>query len=306
MTKHFKFLALAALITLVLVPLAFWVQAPTQPNDREQSGLTGGDTAKHDGIGGDFRECLIHSGHFHRGLDPFIGTLVSPEDVAKWVLPLQAKWTSPQGECLINLSTFIEHFGITREQIQRVIDDTQIDFFLEYNLDILFSGDKALIEAYYAIENEELHTQKASARRDKYLSGRLINLQRVVIKNATMSRYYHDIWTFASSMPTQFKAQILVWMQGLVDAGQYDRVNIVELVQHERVPRETFFERFATEHNMNLFTHYNPDVIFSGDPQLIKRYYSKENESSHTGQVRERFEQFASKHGQPAKNPRLD
>ncbi|GFP40848.1 hypothetical protein HKBW3S47_02545, partial [Candidatus Hakubella thermalkaliphila] len=30
------------------------------------------------------------------------------------------------------------------------------------------------------------------------------------------------------------------------------------------------------------------------------------NESRHAAQVRERFEQFVSKYGQPAKNPRVD
>ncbi|GFP36197.1 hypothetical protein HKBW3S43_01985, partial [Candidatus Hakubella thermalkaliphila] len=59
---------------------------------------------------------------------------------------------------------------ITREQIQQLIDDTRFDFTIEYNLDILFSGDRALIEAYYAIENEDLHAQMASEREDKYIN----------------------------------------------------------------------------------------------------------------------------------------
>jgi|GEM_PF-1537613 len=60
--------------------------------------------------------------------------------------------------------------------MQRLIDDTRIDFFREYNLDVLFSGDRALIEAYYDIENEELHRRKASEREDKHFTEKLMSL----------------------------------------------------------------------------------------------------------------------------------
>ena len=197
MAKHFRAFALAILVVLMLVPLAACVKTTNPPGDHEQSGSTGGETAEDVGIGGDFRQCLVHSGYYHI-LDPFIGTLVSLDDFSEWALPLRAKWTSPHDECLINLSTFIEHFGITREKIQQFIDDTRIDFFLEYNLGVLFSGDRALIEAYYDIKNEELHAKRASDRRDEYYSERLMSLQRIVNKNASMSKHYHDIWTYAS------------------------------------------------------------------------------------------------------------
>lgn len=295
MAKHFRVLALAFLTILMFALLAARIQTPAQPKE----------AANDVGIGGDYRICLVHSGYYHT-LDPFIGPLVSPEDFAKWYVPLRAKSTSPHGECLINVSTFMEHFGITREQIQQLIDDTRIDFVLEYNLDILFSGDRALIEAYYDIKNEELHAKMAYEREDKHFSEELMRLQRIVNKNASMSRYYHDVWTYASFVSPAGKRQILDWMQGLIESGQYDRVNIVELViNHERLSRESF-ESFATKHNMHIFTHYNLDVIFSGDPRLVAEYYSMKNESRHTMQVRAAFEQFVSKYGQPDLSWRLD
>lgn len=297
MTRYLKVLALVSLSILMLVSLAVYIQSARQPQE----------TVKDDGIGGDYRICFVHSGYYHI-LDPFIGTLVSLEEFSEWSLPLRAKMAAGHGECLINLSTFIEHFGITREQMQRLIDDTRIDFFLEYNLDVLFSGDRALIEAYYAIENEELHVQMASEREDKHFTEKLIRLQRLVNKNAKMSRYYHDIWTYVSFWPPQGKRQAFQWMQSLAETGQYDRINIVEFVHHRRdvmLPRWAF-ERDATEYNMHIFTHYNLDVIYSGDPQLVARYYSKETEPIHTAQVRAAFERFVSKYGQPNKNPRLD
>jgi hypothetical protein len=124
MAKYFRVLAIACLTILILIPLALNVQKPAQPNDTIEN-AAGGDGP---------RTCLIHAGDYHM-FDPFIGTLVSLEEFSRWSLPLRAKWTSPHGECLVNLSTFIEHFGITREQMQRLIDDTRIDFFIEYNLD---------------------------------------------------------------------------------------------------------------------------------------------------------------------------
>ncbi len=289
MAKYFRVFALAFLIILVLVPLAAWVQTRRQPKDV--------------GIGGDYELCLVHSGSYH-ALDPFIGTLVSLEDFSKWWLPLRAKWTSPHDECLMNLSTFIEYFGITREQMQRVIDDDRLALHYEYNLDILFSGDRALIEAYYDIKNAGLHSQLVTEREDKFYSEKLKELQRRVNKNASMSRHYHDIWAYVSFGPPQWKLQALYWMQGLVESGQYDRVNIVEFVHHERLSREAF-ERDKMQFRLDIFAHYNLDVIFSGDPRLIAEYYSKENESIHTAQVQAAFEHFVSKYGQPDKGWRF-
>ncbi|MBS3986149.1 MAG: hypothetical protein KGZ66_11185 [Selenomonadales bacterium] len=111
MAKYYRVSALAFLIILMLVPLAVYVQTARQPKD----------TAKDVGIGGDFRICLIHAGDYHM-LDPFIGTLVSLEEFSKWFLPLQAKMAAGHGECLINLSTFIEHFGITRKGADAAAD----------------------------------------------------------------------------------------------------------------------------------------------------------------------------------------
>ena len=294
MTKYFRVFAVAFLAIVTLVLLAAYVIKLTQPQD----------TTENIGAPDHVRMCLVHSGDYHI-LDPFIGTLVSPDDFSKWYLPLRAKWTSPQGECLINLSTFIEHFGITREQMQRLIDDTSIEFFYEYNLDILFSGDKALIEAHYDIKNEALHAQMRDERWDAYLSEELMRLQRIVNKNAEMSRYYHDIWTYVSFLPPHTKSLALNWMQGLTETGQYDRVNIVEFVHHVELLRWVF-EWLATKHNMNIFTHYNFDVIYSGDRRLIADYYSIENEPDQTAQVQAAFERFVAKYGQPSKNPRLD
>ena len=257
-----------------------------------------------EGLGGDFRECLIHSGHFH-SLSIFVDTIVSYEDFIAWSQPLWVMWTSPYSECLVNLSTFIEYFGITREEIQQLIDDIRIErdfditFGLEINLDVLFSGDRDLIEEFYRIENEAMHTQMADERAFNHYAERLIRLQRIVNENATrMSRHYHDIWTFASFMRHAAGNHISDWMQGLIDAGQYDRVNIVEYVHHSGMLRETF-EQIVNEHSMYLFAHYNLDIIFSGDPSLIARYYAIENEAAHTMQVQSALEHHISMYGQP-------
>ena len=256
-----------------------------------------------DSIGGCFRECFIHSGHFH-SLDIFIGTLVCSEDLIEWYVPLRAAMrTSPYDECLINISTFIEHFGITREAIQQLIDDTRIDFFIEYNLDVLFSGDNALIEEFYCIGNEALHDRIAAERELQYFTELLMNLQRIVNANVRMSRHYHDIWTFLRDC--YGKPWFGIWMRDLVEAGHYDRVNIIEFVNHFDISREVF-EQIVDERNLALFVHYNLDVIFSGDPQLIASYYSIENEAAHTAHVQAAFEQYTATHGQPDTSRLLD
>ena len=266
-------------------------------------------------IGGDYRRCLIHSGHFHTPLDIFNGELVSFEDFNRWYLQQRASWTSPYGECLVNLSTFIEYFGITREEIQQLIDDIRVEhdfditFGLEINLDVLFSGDMALIEEFYCIENEAMHNQMARARDIEHFSEILINLQDKVNVNTKMSRYFHDIWTFVSMPHPTGLRETIAWMQGLVDAGLYEKVNIVEFVhyfnRYENLTRETF-ERIVNENNMYLFTHYNLDIIFSGDPSLIASYYAIENEAAHTMQVQSALEHHISMYGQPDMSRMLD
>jgi hypothetical protein len=74
-------------------------------------------------------------------------------------------------------------------------------------------------------------------------------------------------------------------MRELVDAGQYERVNIVELLtNHFDMPRDAF-ERLIVRYRVYQLTHYNLDVIFSGDQELIESYYSIENEVAHSAKV---------------------
>ena len=95
------------------------------------------------------------------------------------------------------------------------------------------------------------------------------------------------------------------WIEGLVDAGEYDRVNIVELIYYFGLDREgltpgmSIIEHWANEHNMSIFTHYNLEILLSGDSELIRAYYSIENEAAHTAQVQARFDEYVAIHGMP-------
>ena len=248
------------------------------------------DTYNPEGIGGHFRDCYLHAGDFHN-LDIFVTEdIVCSEEFFEWAEPLREMMRNspdyPYGECLVNLVTFIEHFNISREVFQQLIDDTRVDFVTEYNLDILYSGDITLIEEFYRFENEMLFRQMAREREVSYFSAKIQELQQATLnQNSMMSRYYHDIWTYVSLMGGGY-SEAYRWMQGLVDAGEYDRVNIVEFAEHLGLTREVF-ERWHTEFDMHLYTHYNIDIIFSGDPELIASYYSVENEHLHTALVLE-------------------
>ena len=221
------------------------------------------------------------------------------EDYFAWALPLMEMRSSPYDECLVNIVTFVEHFGITREVFQQVINNYRLDTsaFVHFNLDVIYSGNWALIEEYYSIENEELHFQLMNERRDAYYSVRLMELQQVVNDNVNdFSIYFHDIWTYASFTPPGGKASTSRWMQRLVHDGEYERVNLIEFLNHTRLTRESF-ERWMNEDNMRLFTHYNLDIIFSGDEQLMRQYYSAENQPIHTAQVQAAFNQHVATYG---------
>ena len=251
------------------------------------------------GVGGDENRCLIHTLSFCGAVfDHFISqNIIKIEDFHEWANPLRELYYD---ECSVNIVTFIEHFGIPRETFQQVIDIYRLDHRSHFNLDIIYSGNWALIEQYYSIENQELHWQLAHERRHRFFSKRLIEAQQIVNSNVTeKSLYFHDIWTYASFNSPGFKESYYNWMQGLIDAGEYERVNIVEFVKSRSgngLTKEVF-EHWIREDNLNLFTHYNVDIIFSGDPQLIAEYYSAANQATHTAQVLSAFNQHVAAHG---------
>jgi len=158
-------------------------------------------------------------------------------------------------------------------------------------LDVIYSGDWDLINQYYCIENADVFVEMVNERRDRYYTDKLKELQQTVNNNVTAkhSIYVHDIWTYVSFMMPVGSQMFSLWMQELIDAGEYERVNIVEFAYHFYASRGgdsiAAFRRFYEEDNMQIYTHYNLDVIFSGDQALIDSYYAKENEAQHTAIV---------------------
>ena len=253
-------------------------------------------------FGGGDRMCHIHSLFFCYHIGEFFISqdIVSWEDFYEWALPLMEMRSSPYDECLVNIVTFVEHFGIAREVFQQVIDHYRLDLstVAHFNLDIIYSGDRALIEEYYRIENEELHFQLIHELRDAYYSVRLMELQQIVNENVSEhSVYFYDIWTYVNFVSPQGRSWHSRWMQDLINAGEYERVNIVEFINWARLPREIFEYRVTVENDLTLFTHYNLDIIFSGDEQLIRQYYSTENQAAHTAQVQAAFNQHIAANG---------
>jgi len=268
-----------------------------------------------DAIGGDYRECFFHTYTFCGGwiFDIFIGEkIVSFEDFSDWVIPLRAMRSSPYDECLVNIVTFLEHFNISREALQLVIDGLHPFSWTHINLDVLYSGDWDLINQYYHIENQELHSQLTEERREQYFSERMMDLQQIVNDNVSgqYSIYFHDVWTFTNSLSYLSKNRAIKWMEDLIAAGEYDKVNIVEftnfVVTASAGWNREAFERRLVEFDMHLFTHYNPNVIFSRDPALIKNYYSIENEPVHTMLIETAFDEYVTVHGMPDTSWMLD
>ena len=248
-----------------------------------------------------FKTCSFHANSFHF-IDLYVmGGLVSREDYMAWATPLREQRQSPYDCCTVNVLTFIRHFGITEDQVQQVIDNLHpvARYNMALNIDILFSGDDELIEQFYAIENEMLHQQLMNEQVRIAFITTIMELQNVVSNNTRssgMSRYYHDIKTFSTAMMTTW---VLVnWMQEHVAAGRYEYVNIVDAINHLEIPRFAL-ERMINESGIYRYTHYNLDVIFSNNTQLIMDYYSIENEAAHTAQVQAAFDMHVANYGMP-------
>jgi len=256
------------------------------------------------------RMCYTHSIFFCSPVvfDHFIGLdIIDIDDYSAWERPLRSLRTSPYEDCTVNIISFINHFGITRDVFQYVIDTLRLDYRFHYNLDILFSGDSALIEQYYSIANEELHMQIPRERHQNSYLRLLWEAQQIVnayvIEQGVNSIYFHDIWTYGNR--SRGIEVYTSWMMDLIERGEYGRVNIIEFVNHFGLSRAAF-ERFKIEDSMYLFGHYNLDVIFSGNAALIASYYSVANESLHRAQVEMAFEQHVATHGMPADNRMVD
>jgi len=247
--------------------------------------------------------CHQHAVSFHAFCDFLNAGIVSEEDLLAWHAPLWAMKTTYDAPCTINLITFIQHFNISREVFQEMLDAIPLmGIYIHFDLDVLYSGDMALIEEFYSIENEMLHAQIEWVRWQNFYNERMFKLQQEVFANTSgMSRYFHDIWTwsnFSSGTPVHYN-----WARRLIDAGEIERVNIVEFANRIEMNRPVLskeaFIRWYNHDNLGIFTHYNIDVIFSGNMDLIMAYYSIENEHLHTAQVRERFEAYVEQHGMP-------
>jgi len=260
------------------------------------------ETDSPEGIGGDDGACEQHV-YFFYDFSMFTWPgIITREELRAWSHPL---WEIQRqtGECLINMSSFIQYFGISRELFQEIVDSHVSDYFRfgGENIDVLYSGDVALINQFFAQEGPA--AQMYVERQNRYFSDRIMEAQRLVNENTTeMSWYFHDIWTY-TLLPFA-KDSRYSWMRGLIDAGEYDRVNIVEFIYHFGLyrpsslsPGLTIFEHWATYHNMNIFTHYNFDVLLSGDWDLIREYYGIANEPYLTAQVQARFDAYVAANG---------
>jgi len=260
------------------------------------------------GIGGPLWECSRHVWSFH-DIGIFTGAggggwsaIVDAEAAHAWSVQ-QHELELVTGQCHHNINAFIQHFGISREAFQELIDGN-IWWYFQYGgdtLDILYSGDLTLIDHFFSWEGSAYW--EALAREDRYYAAHIKKLQQIVNENTSeMSWYFHDIWTHSHF--TIGKGTTSWWMQSLIDAGEYDRVNIVEFLifwnllrQSSITPNITAFESIVNMHNMNIFTHHNFEILLSGDWDLIREYYSIANEPYHTAQVQARFNAYVAAHG---------
>jgi len=253
----------------------------------------------------DWLRCERHDSTLFHHFGLFAGTgVLNNEEVRAWADPLR-EIELETGECLVNMVTLIQQFNIPRETLQGIIDNNIHHYFRHggETLNVLYGGDWALIDEFFAVGGQAW--QQGTERSRSHWVGQIMEAQQLVYKNITeMSRYFHDIWTYSHFLGGQDTR--VRWMHGLIDAGEYNRVNVVDFINHFGLDRPsslspglTIFEHWATQHNMNIFTHYNFDVLLSGDWDLIRSYYSIENEHLHTAAVQARFDAHVERYGMP-------
>jgi hypothetical protein len=102
-------------------------------------------------------------------------------------------------------------------------------------------------------------------------------------------------------MPNTDRLQYFNWMNDLIEAEEYEEINIVTFLDHFEIS-QIEFETNIDKFNLDIFTYYNPTVIFSGDQQLIESYYAIENEPNHVVIVQTAYEQYVNIHGEPDKD----
>ena len=273
------------------------VTMPTDLAKTEQLEKEKGDDYFLGGVGDPFwHMCHLHSMYFcgFAFANPFVNLgIIDPYDFFRWSMPLLEKMQdSSHDECLVNIVAMIEHFGITREVFQQVIIDYSLERRWHFNLDVIYSGDWNLINQYYDVQNEFAQFQMVMEREQEYFTGRINAVQARAIayssevsgrslgNNHVMSRYFHDIATFIglSGSADWF---YITWVRH----RSYDQINIVEFANHFYGDNRDVFAYWVTELGMNLYTHYNLDIIFSDDWDLILEYYAIENQAYHSALV---------------------
>jgi len=257
-------------------------------------------------VGGDWDITSPHV-HFFDYLTMFsMSGLFASEEIRAWSMPLWEQVVQT-GEPLVNVYTFIQHFNVSREVFEEVISHEKQFYFWfgGETTDVLYSGNWALVDQFFLEGGQASYL--AMERENRYFSERIMAAQQLVNENATweMSRYFHDIWTYLhfSNGKSHFYR---LWMRDLVEAGEYNRVNIVDFINHFGLdrpsslsPGRTIFEHWVRHDNMNIFTHYNLDILLSGSWTLIREYYSIENEHLHTAAVQARFDAHVERYGMP-------
>ena len=82
--------------------------------------------------------------------------------------------------------------------------------------------------------------------------------------------------------------------------GKYGSVGGFYFLHYQRIKEvESYHENYVSNNNIDLFVHINLNVIFSDDDELIRAYYSRENETLHNSIVQAAFDAFTAQYGTP-------
>ncbi|MCL2212702.1 MAG: hypothetical protein FWB93_02560 [Oscillospiraceae bacterium] len=253
--------------------------------------------------------CYLHAPHFCKY---FLGNFLSAagltnEEFHLWAGPLRAARTSLYDECTVNIATMIEYFNIRRETIEEMTAGSYSGFctFLSAPgiLDILFSGDREMMEEFFCIENHDYFLQLERDTETKFVLALIRDAQEIIDANASpVSRHFNDIYTFVRLIsPDRLFFDQWSWIRDLLEVGDYDSINIATYISRFHGRREHYlgpqsdalltqrFLNIVAQTDLELYMHINAELlmqgVLSGDMSAIKSYYSIENQAMHNAAV---------------------
>ena len=185
----------------------------------------------------------------YHSIDLLFIRYIYPESFDKWIEEagrLSAEYATEQCKHrYFTMDFFIKYFNIKREDFEKLYYNTYLYSVYEYNLDVLYSGDKDLVEQYYS---------KISVERIREMEARA---ELRYAKDALVKKTFGVIMLNGESMSKEYEA----WIRSL------DKDNIIGWLD-ENIPQEQgWFLAANSLWSIDEFIDYWGDLTFINESE---------------------------------------